>query len=427
MEDQLIIFNAKRALASGVALKRWWEKIDTFDDYTDRYPESFVYHRPDDVSFGFFATARTSTSDFPVIGNVQEMFYDRPKDSSPQFIQRQIREFVMRYFMRVSDFRDPQPVSEPGHPKLPKLLQLISRCPSDEFTTQGFGYSQRYYKLFANGEEARFPVENQDSIVDLRELFDEYAWIVIKNPIEDFKFDFQPLGVRGPRLTIPVPAANFLVLSRDTITVEENPCNGILGRYGIGYAFMRDVGEPGLFAYGPGQLEPAFQLVIWEVLDTGEVRVRMTFVSHAPEGLINVSLNPLTWGVTLANLSTSRVFAQYIAPVQKAINRLPFSDLTIDPIRPTVRWLNLLTGNYAAKYFCISQREIDKELLYIHFLQHYNAVLGSMQTWRQFPDWTDAAKLPTWVKTGQSAYGENPGPTFRHGRPITNVSRPELD
>jgi hypothetical protein len=42
-------------------------------------------------------------------------------------------------------------------------------------------------------------------------------------------------------------------------------------------------------------------------------------------------------------------------------------------------------------------------LTYAHFVQHYNAVLGSRQTWEMFPDWTAESKLPDWVKSGDSA------------------------
>ena len=42
--------------------------------------------------------------------------------------------------------------------------------------------------------------------------------------------------------------------------------------------------------------------------------------------------------------------------------------------------LNLLSGDAAEKYFGISERDLDKELLYLHFMQHYDAVLGSLQS-----------------------------------------------
>ena len=73
-----------------------------------------------------------------------------------------------------------------------------------------------------------------------------------------------------------------------------------------------------------------------------------------------------------------------------------------DPVLPTVGLLNLVTFGQAAKQLCISKRAIIKEALFIHFQQHYQAILGSLQTWRQIPDWTAAEeKLPAWVISGK--------------------------
>ena len=47
-------------------------------------------------------------------------------------------------------------------------------------------------------------------------------------------------------MKVPIKAANHLVLSRDTITIdEEDRGDGVLGRYGIGYGFIKDSGTPG--------------------------------------------------------------------------------------------------------------------------------------------------------------------------------------
>ncbi len=403
-EDRTIIESAKRGLGYGVDLRTWWEEVDKADSYTDRYTETFVFRRPDDTSFGFFEEAQIRTGKIPVIGDVQKMRFDRPKTgTSAEEMRKQVREYVLKYFMRVSDFREPQPVPETGKPELPAFLKPLSRCPSGEYKKQGFGYSQMYYRLRDSGQEGRFSTQEQDAIIDLRRLEDEYEWIIVRNPIVDFGFNFAPLGVNGPQIKIPIPAANHLILSRDTVTFDENPGGGLIGRYGIGYAFVRDPGKPGMFAYGPGQLEPALELLTWEVRESGAVDVKMTFVSSSPEALINVSVNPLQWGLGIADLVSFGTSSRLLGGVQEMVDRLPFSDARINPIVPSVNMLNLMTGNAADKYFCMSKRQLEKELLHIHFMQHYNAVLGSLQTWRQFADWTDADTLPAWVKSGVSA------------------------
>ena len=42
---------------------------------------------------------------------------------------------------------------------------------------KGFGFSQLYYKL-RDGGVARFPPEQEFAIVDVRELYSRYEWIV---------------------------------------------------------------------------------------------------------------------------------------------------------------------------------------------------------------------------------------------------------
>lgn len=415
-EDREITAGARRALEVAVSLRRWWEQVDEAGAYSDRYTETFVFRRPEDTSFGFFENAELSNGKLPIIGNVQRMRFDRSKaGTSPEAMQKQIKAFVLKYFMRVSDFRSPQPVPAPDQTELPGVLRYFDRRPSGEYKTSGFGYSQLYYRLSKTAEEGRFPSRKatrrsgvelppQDAIIDLRKLQSTYDWIAVKNPIEDFGFVFAPLGTSGPQLRIPVKAANHLVLSRDTITIDEKDRgDGVLGRYGIGYGFIKDSGKPGAFAYGPGQLEPALQLIVWEVHDTGEVYVRMTFVSRAPEALLNISLNPMQWGFALTDLVAPGSSSGWLEPFKKMADSLPFSDIMVDPVLPSVNLLNLLTGNAAEKYFGVSERDINKELLYLHFMKHYEAVLGSLQTWRQYKDWTRPAGLPDWVRTGVSA------------------------
>ena len=129
----------------------------------------------------------------------------------------------------------------------------------------------------------------------------------------------------------------------------------------------------------------------------------MTFVSRAPDALLNMSLNPLQWGFALTDSSPRAPPTGWLKPFKKIADSLPFSDVMVDPVLPSVSLLNQLTGNAAEKYFGVSERDINKELLYLHFMKHYDAVLGSLQTWRQYKDWTRPSGLPDWVRTGVSA------------------------
>ena len=407
-EDRDVVAGAQRALDGGVELKKWWDKIDEADragcdSYQNKFDEASVHTRPEDHSFGFFETAELAAGKTKIIGNVQQQLYHRPKAGSPELVQEQIREFVLRYFMRISVYRTPQPQAQKS--QVPGPMKHLSRYPSSEdYKLQGFGYSQRFYKKRDLSEVLRFHEAEQKAILDLRQLQEDYEWTMIRNPIVGFAMNLRPLGVRGPDLNLPIPsAANWLIMSPDTITIDDNPGKGMLGRYGIGYAFMKEPGKPGMFAYGPGQLEPTVQTLIWEVHENGDVITRMSFISSAPNALLSVSFNPLDWGFMATELLTAGQFSNRLAPFRRAANRLPFSNLKFDPVFPTINALNIMTLGAAGRKLGISREEINKTLTYEHFLQHYNAVLGSRQTWEMFSDWTDESKLPAWVKEGESS------------------------
>jgi hypothetical protein len=402
-EDLALVCGAQRALDAGVELKRWWEDIDQRGAYEGKYAEARVYNRPEDHSFGFAEVAHLKNGDMKVIGNVQQQLYYRPKGGvDAAFVRQQIRAFVLRYFMRISLYQTPQP--EPEEPQLPKPLAYLSLLPGPcDFKLQGFGYSQRYYQRRGGSEVGKFAPSEQSAIIDMETLQREYDWILVRNLIVDFQINIRPLGIRGPELTLPIPdSVNWVVLSPDTITIDENPGHGLLARYGIGYAFMKTPGVPGFFDYGPGQLEPTVQLLVWEVRDNGDVIVKMVFVSQAPTGLFNISPNPLDWPFAAINLLTADAFASLLQPFRDLVNMVPFSRSYLHPMLPIVNLLNLFTGNFAANQFGISEAQINKIATYVHFEQHYHAVMGSRQTWEQFPDWTDETRLPDWVKEGCS-------------------------
>jgi hypothetical protein len=399
-EDREITAGAERALNSAVQLRTWLNRKQVAGSFEKKFKEAYVHTRPEDHSFGFFDTATIDGKKIKVIGNVQQQLFHRPKEPSPEFVKQQIRAFVLRYFMRVSVIRTPQPHVE-ERPDSP--FEFLSQFPNeDQYKLQGFGYFQKYFKCAASGETRRFKQADETRIIELESLGPVYDWVMIRNPIVGFQMNIRPLGINGPELNIPIPSAkNWIIMSPRTVTIEDEAAGECIGRYGIGYAFMRDPGAPGIFAYGPGQLEPTIQLITWEVMRNGDVITKMTFVSGAPSAILNVSANPLEWGFTAANMLTADKFKNLLEPFHKMVRRLPFSNRKFDPVYPMVAGLNAITGG-AAEGLGISKEEINKSLTYIHFLQHYNSILGSRQTWEMIPDWTDEAGLPDWVKDGKS-------------------------
>jgi hypothetical protein len=192
------------------------------------------------------------------------------------------------------------------------------------------------------------------------------------------------------------------VLSRDFITHTDDPAPGVLGRYGLGYAFIKDPAG-GVLAWGPGQFDAAIEIIDFLSFEDGRVRVEMAFVANRPERILKVSLNPVSWSFTLANLMTFGLSSRFLAPLQDLLAHLPFSSANIDPVYTFIWLANALSGGQAAQQLCLSTEELDRQFLVKHFMQHYQTVAGALHTWRQIPDWLDTSALPEWVVRGVSA------------------------
>jgi hypothetical protein len=405
-DDLLILERVEGALESGRALKRWWDAAQT-RGFAERFELQRVFNRPG-VSFGFFDRADLGRCTLPVMGSLQEMFYDRPRTplslnrEAAEWMRDQIREFVLHYFMRVSSFRQPEVYVESGRPAPPPYLERLSWCSEPDVLREGFGFTQHYYKLRATGQVGKFPAESRSAIVDLRELGTTYEWVVVKVRIFDFNFRFKPLGENGPEVSFPLQEESYLVLSRDFVADEDDPSPGLLGEYGLGYAFIKDPAQ-GLFAYGPGQFDAAVELINFRVLESGEVRVRMLFVVNRFERIVNVSLDPVNWGFGVADLFSFGLTSRLLGPVKEAFERVPTSVGTFDPVSAYVSLANALTGDWAGRELCVTREQLEKDFLAQHYTQHYTTIVGSLLTWRQIPDWLDAARLPEWVVAGRSS------------------------
>lgn len=406
LEDRLLD-SVEESLERGIALKEWWERTYSAGSFAERFELGETFNRPDS-SFGFFDKAPVAGRDMRVMGNFQEMLYDKPKSPSgdepkqAEWMRDQLREFVLRYFMRVSDFRQPEAYVSEDAVKPPIWLRPISFAPEDVASRVGFGFSQLFYKRADTGEIGRFPKADRHAIVDLREIGTTYEWIVVKVKIFDFSFDYEPLGARGPALRVPLAESSYLVLSPELISNQDDPDRGRLGRYGTGYAFIKDPKE-GVLAYGPGEFDAAIELIDFQVSADGNIRVSMVFVANRPKRVLNVSLDPIDWSYTLADAVTGGAASRVTAPVKKLLDAMPFRGFSFDPVYSSISMVNLLTAGAASRELGISRRTLENEFLVKHFMQHHTTVAGSLQTWRQIPDWLEEGELPTWVREGTSS------------------------
>ena len=130
----------------------------------------------------------------------------------------------------------------------------------------------------------------------------------------------------------------------------------------------------------------------------------MVFVANRPERIMNVSLNPVSWSFTIANLMTFGLSSHFLAPLQGVLEQLPLKGSNVDPVYAFIRLANALSDGQAAKQLCLSTTELDKQFLVKHFQQHYQTIAGALHTWRQIPDWlVGDDQLPQWVVEGVSS------------------------
>jgi len=267
----------------------------------------------------------------------------------------------------------------------------------------GFGYSQHYYKLRGSGLVGKFPAGEEFAIVDLREIGEKYEWVVAKVSIFDFNISFRLGGPGSPQLVFPLKEENYLIISGDFITCKDEPGEGLLGEFGLGYSLINYTTDRSIFTYGPGRFEAGFQLIRFRMLEGGAIRVQLVFVANRPDRITNVDIDLVDWSFRLADLFSLGSASQIFAPVRDALEQLPLRLNGFDPVLTYVSLANLLTGGQAAQDLCISRERLEKDFLIKHFMQHYQMIVGTLLVWRQIPDWLDTAALPDWVITGISS------------------------
>jgi hypothetical protein len=401
--DFLVIDDAERALAAGLALRRWWEAREADGSYAEPFELARTFNRAERVT-GFFDAAPLGDRVLPVMGLVQEMLFDQPKQAPSAKVREELREFVLHYFLRVSSFREPQssvPRDQRRRSAVRRAFQPLSLCPEPEDARRGFGYTQLYYKLRGSGVVGKFPRHLQSRVADLRRMEDIYEWIVLRVDIFNFNFNFTPFAGRAFSLSFPLREETYIVISRDFVADRDDPSPGLLGHYGIGYALLKPAPRPTIFAYGPGYFDAGFQLIDFYVDRRGEIRVRMVFVSNRPRQVLNLDVNPVTLGFALADVFTLGLTSRLFGPVRDVLERLSPSIPNFDPVTAYINVANLLTGGLASDQLCATLGTLERDpMLLTHFMEHYEMISGALTTWRHVQSWLDRAELPEGVKEG---------------------------
>jgi len=129
----------------------------------------------------------------------------------------------------------------------------------------------------------------------------------------------------------------------------------------------------------------------------------MPFVVNRPTRILDISLDPIDWGFTAAEILTCGRASRLLEPLHAAFDSLPWRPGGFDPVFTGIDLLNLFTLGQASRQLCISKDQLEKFFLVFHFDQYYTMITGSLLTWRQIPDWQNPATIPLWVKTGRSS------------------------
>lgn len=415
-DDAKVLASVPKYLSRGEALLKWWREVDPSTTWMfkpsqlQQFPLARTFNRPT-RSFGFYGQAPVEGKLMPVMGNVQEMFYDQTRApvslgvDSAEWMQDQLREFVMKYFMRITSFRQPEAFVDAAYPIPPPALARLSWCPTETSDRVGFGFSQIFYKLANSGGVRLFPSFDKHAIVDQREVGKLYEWLVLKVRIFDFNFNLRPFGENGPELVFAENEQSHLVINPSFVNYNDTPqpevgseYGGVLGEYGIGYAFIKNP-TPGPFLYGPGEFDAAVELINFRIYRTGYISVRMVFIANRPTGISNVVIDPVNWGFNIADFFSLGIASRLFSPARQILNALPLR-ISLDPVSYYVAASNMLTRGYAARNLCISTEQLEKYFLLIHFQQHYQTVVSSLLTWRFVPDWLDQKNLPSWIISG---------------------------
>ncbi len=141
----------------------------------------------------------------------------------------------------------------------------------------------------------------------------------------------------------------------------------------------------------------------FDVLDTGEARLFNGFAANQPTEILNVSANPLEWGLAAADVLSLGILEPVLEPVRSLVRRLPFGHASLRPVFNGIKLANLLTGGLAGSELSITRERLLELVVAIHFLDAYHFAIGTMETWNQIPDWTDTENLPRWVREGRSS------------------------
>jgi|SRR6266851_832294 len=404
-KDRDLLRGVDQALATGVALKRWWEQTNATSSYAKR-SELVREFNESQSSFAFFDEVSYDGQTLPVMGSVDEMLYDRQKDKPNDRLRDQFREFILHYFMRVASYHPPAAIIQTGqsrHGDVQSFFRPLSWCPAGAYTLAGFGYSQHYFKLRDSGLVGKFRERDWYSIVDLREIGKTFEWIIVKVHVFDTSLAFKPFGPRSFTIELAEAEEFYLVISPEFVTCQDNPTPDVLGRYGFGYAILRREVDRSIFAPSADIFRTGFQVLNFELDNQGQSSARLVLVVNRPRSILDMDLNPVALGLGLADLLSFGFASQLLSPVSGVLEKFSPRIGNFDPVTTYMSLVDKLSAGISVEQLCVSMETVEKQMLLESFIRHYDLIVGSIVTWRQTQNWLDPAQLPQQALSGMHA------------------------
>jgi hypothetical protein len=240
--ENLLIQKTELALVEGGELEQWYRRSEPGLQF---FPLKLKgkYKLPYQAT-GFFETVTIGGKERSVMGCRQDIELGKlPGENGPKLLQ----EFVLGHFQRLGNWT------------------------YEDKALGGFTFEKTLYKTHG-GTIDRFSDEHRPGPLDLRELSDKYAWILLTVHIHDFMMKMGPIQRRIPEAAYVAPNPTFL-------RVVENPSSDIAHQVSIGYPFVDVAPHRNIFGFGPGKFGAAVKLFSFFLTSAGEVRVRMVFIA----------------------------------------------------------------------------------------------------------------------------------------------------
>ena len=406
-EAQPSAAEVEAALAQALDLKAWWAAVEAGQEAIERF-ELYPATPGAAPVWGFFGEAPVQGETLPVMGDVVDAFFDRPRVSpaderqAADWMVEQVEEFALHYWLRAEASALPEPYPELGHGDPAPFLRWLSLCfPADQ-DFAGAGNLQQLYKLRDGGRVGRFPPPERPAIVDLRELEATYDWITLDSRLFDFNLTVGGVGDDAPSVVVPLRTIAHSVTSAALGENRRAPEPGTLAVFGPGFGLIR-AQDPGVLAVSPSLIQPGLRLQHLRVLATGEVRFRGVMIMPRPRRIVNLSLLAPELFLDFADLVTLGAARRWTRPLKEALDRAPLPDVGFDPVLGSIRLLNLVTCGRAATELCISKEQVEKEILAKDAQGMRQITLAARQTWLEVPDWLDPGAVPPWVARGEAA------------------------